>query len=89
MMEVTEMMETIDETIGPIPFSEGTHVHEWITHAHVSTPKPRAPKPDITPSTPEAKRLAVALAWFLLFIIVGTLLGVWIKFFWMGWVFLP
>jgi hypothetical protein len=40
-------------------------------------------------TTPEARRLAVVLTWFLLFLIVGTLPGVWIKLFWIGWVFLP
>ena len=80
MMEITEMIETIDETVGPIPFSEGRHVH------NVSIPRPHAPKPEITP---EARQLTLVLMWFLLFLVVGTLAGVWIRLFWMGWVFAP
>jgi hypothetical protein len=58
-------------------------------HYNVITPKPPAPRPESAQTTPEARQLTLVLMWFLLFLIVGTLLGVWIKLFWIGWVFLP
>lgn len=37
--------------------------------------------------TRESKLAASIVMWFLLLLILGTILGVWVKLYWIGWVF--
>ena len=37
--------------------------------------------------TKEAKVFASVIMWFFLALFLGTILGGWIKFYWIGWVF--
>jgi hypothetical protein len=39
--------------------------------------------------SPEAKVTGRLIVWFVLFMIMATIFGIWIKLFWLGWVFQP
>jgi len=39
------------------------------------------------PVSDEAKLMATIFMWSILILVVGSVLGVWVKFFWLGWVF--
>lgn len=39
------------------------------------------------PISPTAQHIANACTWFLALLVMGTITGVWVKLFWIGWVF--
>jgi len=38
------------------------------------------------PVSPEARRAAIAIIWFIMIMIGLTIIGLWLKLFWFGWV---